>query len=290
MGLADIVPGVSGGTIALISGIYERLIFAIRSIDLKFIPLLIASPLKRKYLEEAKENFSSIDLKFLLSLGAGIVLAFLAASQVIRPALDRYPAYIYSFFFGLILISAQNVYQRIESINIKSFSFGAIGFLFAAFFVGLEGFSTNHSLPIIFLAGFLAICAMILPGISGSFIVLFLGQYEYMLEVLRSLHNHIPEVIVFLSGAVLSLLSFSRVISHFLREHYSKTLFFLTGIMIGALRLPLEKIIEVPAIPENTVVLSGAIISGMVGGILIYSLSRKYPLPEGKGNIRWETS
>ncbi len=208
MGLADIVPGVSGGTIALISGIYERLIFAIKSINLEFIPLLFLSPLDRKYFEKAKDKFQKIDLAFLLPLGAGIGLAFLAASQVIRPALDDYPAYIYSFFFGLILISAHNVYQKIEKVSIESFTYGVIGTVFATIFVGLEGFSMGHELPVIFLAGFLAVCAMILPGISGSFIVLFLGQYEYMLEVLQSIHNHILEVSVFLTGSVISLLSF----------------------------------------------------------------------------------
>lgn len=276
MGLSDIVPGVSGGTIALIAGIYERLIFAIKSINLRFIPHLLRATLDRRYLKKARRSFSSIDFAFLLPLVAGIGLAFLAASRVIIFVLSNYPAYIYSFFFGLILISAKIVYGRIEEGDFGSFTFGLIGFLFAFVFVGLENVAMAHGLPIIFAAGFLAVCAMLLPGVSGSFMVLFLGQYEYMLNALQSIRTCWVEIGVFLAGGLISLFSFSRVISHFLEKYRARTLFFLSGLMIGALRLPFEKVVSIPGLSQNPLTLLGAILSGLVGVFLLYLTTRKY--------------
>lgn len=356
MGLADIVPGVSGGTIALIVGIYERLIFALKSIDLRFIPYLLRSISDGDYYRKAKRTFSSIDLVFLLPLAAGIGIAFLVAARFISFALSDYPMYIFSFFFGLILASAWVVYQRIEKINRKTIVSGVLGFTFAFIFVGLGGmflFSVEaqgiednlndgvipqelrskfkdesrplsinsevfkegnkwkikdegevyivkkgdgnlrvfqemghplpklkvfqemgHSLPIIFVTGFIAICAMLLPGISGSFIVLFLGQYEYMLEALSNFSSYIAEIVVFISGSILSLLTFSRFISHLLDEYRPHTLFFLSGLMIGALRLPFEKTIAIPAIPQNTWMTAGSLAAGGIGIAVVYLISR----------------
>lgn len=273
MGLADIVPGVSGGTIALIAGIYERLILAIKTINLTFIPYLFFSLLDRNYLEKAKKRFTSIDFKFLIPLGTGIGLAFLIAAFVITFLLDNYPAFIYSFFFGLILMSAKNVYKRIKGPKPKTFVFSLIGFLFAFFFVGLSGVNMGHTLPILFISGFLAICAMLLPGISGSFIVLFLGQYEYMLEVLKSIQALWIEALVFIAGGFVSLVTFSRAVSRLLSDYHAPTLFFLSGLMVGALRLPLEKIIKIPEISQDPFVLLGAVLSGLLGIFLIHIAS-----------------
>lgn len=272
MGLADIVPGVSGGTIALIVGIYERLIFALKSIDLKFIPYLFRSVSDSDYYRRAKRSFSSIDFPFLLPLAAGIGISFLAASKVIPYLRSHYPAYLFSFFFGLIFASAGLVYDRIEEDAPEAFLAGLGGFFFAFFFVGLEGVVLNHSLPIIFVAGFLAICAMLLPGVSGSFIVLFLGQYGYMLEALGNFR--FTELGVFLSGSILSLLSFSRLISHLLKKYRPQTLFFLSGLMLGALRLPFRKTVDVSGIPQDLVMMAGSLIAGGVGVIIVFLISR----------------
>ncbi len=272
MGLADIVPGVSGGTIALIEGIYERLIFAIKSIDLKFILYALRTPFDKEYGKKAKQNFLNIDFRFLIPLALGIVSAFLAAAKVIPYILNNYPAQIYSFFFSLILISAGIVYRRIGNINIKTFIPGIFGFLFAFLFVGLEEYILGHSLLTIFITGFLAICAMVLPGISGSFIVLFLGQYEYMLNALSSIRAYSIEVGTFLAGALISLLSFSRFLYYLLERYHSHTLFFLTGLMIGALRLPFQKVISVPELYQDPFTLIGAISAGAAGVILLVTV------------------
>lgn len=279
MGLSDIVPGVSGGTIALIVGIYERFIFAIKSINFRFVLYIFKSLSDRKYLKKARKSFFSIDFRFLFPLGAGIGSAFIAASFGISHVLHNYPAYIYSFFFGLILISAKIVYDRIEDPSPRGFIFLLIGFVFAFIFVDLEEITANHVLPLIFGAGFLAVCAMMLPGISGSFMVLFLGQYEYMIDALHSIQTHWTEIGVFLIGGLTGLLSFSRVISYFLRNYYEYTLLFLTGLMVGALRLPLKEVISaLPDSPESSPVLFGAILSGAVGVSLLYLITKKYPL------------
>lgn len=274
MGLADIIPGVSGGTIALILGIYERLISAIKSIDLKFIPFFFLSPFDRGYLERAKDNFLSIDLLFLIPLAVGIGSAFFGASYVILPVLKEYPGFIHAFFFGLILMSAKHVYGRTKKLGFRVLLPGVFGFIFAFFFVGLEGLGMSHTLPIIFISGLLAICAMMLPGISGSFIVYVLGQYKYLLGVLQSIIDRWIEAGVFVAGLLISLFSFSRVISYFLEKYHSGTLFFLTGLMIGALRKPFEEILEATGPSTNIFTLFGIFLCGFIGVFIVLMLER----------------
>lgn len=240
MGLADIIPGVSGGTIALITGIYERLIFAIKSIDPK-IPLYF---LKGNF-KEAKEEFWDIDWILLVPLSLGIGTAFLVASRFILIALHNFPAYTYSFFFGLILASAVLIYTRIGEKDHKALLTGTIGALFAFWLVGQEAIKFGHNPLMIFIAGFIAICAMILPGISGSFMMLLIGQYEFLLGALKNVSTQYPTILIFMTGAIISILSFSRVLSYLLKKHEAKTLAFLTGLMVGALRLPFEEVINV---------------------------------------------
>lgn len=278
MGLADIVPGVSGGTIALILGIYERLISAIRSIDLKFIPFSFMSLLDRDYLKKARDNLFSIDFKFLLPLALGIGSAFLVASYLILPALENYPAYIHSFFFGLILMSAKYVYGRIEKINPRTILPGVVGFTFAFLLIILQesmgpgGFGMNPTLAILFVSGFFAICAMLLPGISGSLMVYLLGTYHYLLGVLHSLFKKWIEAGIFLIGSLMGLLSLSRIIHYFLERYHSHTFFFLTGLMIGALTKPFMEVKDVLGPSTGITTLLGIIIAGSIGAIIILVL------------------
>ncbi|MCK4827101.1 DUF368 domain-containing protein, partial [bacterium] len=155
MGMADIVPGISGGTIALITGIYERLIFAIKGINIRFILYIL-----RGDTERARKHLFSMDLDFLITLFLGIMTAFLIFSRVIRFMMAEYPANTYAFFFGLILASAAFVYKLVGEINRRTVFSGIIGFLFAFFFVGIGTFQSTHSLPVIFISGMIAICAM----------------------------------------------------------------------------------------------------------------------------------
>ena len=236
MGSADIIPGVSGGTIALITGIYERLIYAISSIKFSFLKPLLScdfTDFKNKLIEE-------IDFELFIPLFLGIGIAFITLAKVISYLLDTQTAYTFSFFLGLILASAYILYTKLENISLKLIAITAIGIILSYICVGLNPIATNHSLIVIFISGLIAICAMILPGISGSFLLLLLGQYQYMLNALNS--RNLIEIIVFCIGAVIGILGFSKLLNYLLERYESATMAFLIGIMLGTLRLPIIKI------------------------------------------------
>ncbi|MCD5390254.1 DUF368 domain-containing protein [candidate division NPL-UPA2 bacterium] len=235
MGTAGIIPGISGGTIALITGIYERLLHSLSKINFKFISYFLKGDFNR-----ANKNIRNIDFELFIPLLTGIGLALLFISNIIRFFLQNFTAVTYAFFFGLILSAGVLLYKKAGGLSVKNTLFLIMGFLFAFLFVGLAGLQIGHSLPIIFLSGIIAICAMILPGISGAFILLFLNQYEYMLFVLGNLR--FLEMFTFGFGALIGILSFSRVVNYVLNRHKSLTMFFLIGLMLGALRLPYQNI------------------------------------------------
>jgi len=264
MGTADVIPGVSGGTIALITGIYERLIHAISRIDFRFILYLFEGDFKR-----FKQNaVQEIDFGLFIPLLLGIGLAILTMSKVISFLLANYPAVTFAFFFGLILSSAIFVYKHVDELNIKNLAFLILGFVFAIIFVGLNPIQANHSLPVIFLSGAVAICAMILPGISGAFILLLLNQYEYMINVLNNLQ--IVEIVTFGAGALIGILSFSRALDYMLTNHKSVTMAFLVGLMIGTLRLPYQKIVVSMQSPILIVA------SAVLGFFVVFILERRF--------------
>lgn len=236
MGSADTIPGVSGGTIALITGIYERLIHAISSIKFGFIKPLI----KLDFAGFKEKLFEEIDFELFIPLVLGIGIAVLTLSKVISYLLQNYTAYTFSFFLGLILASAYILYTKLDEINIKLIILTIIGIILSYIFVGLNPIAANHSLIVLFFSGMIAICAMILPGISGSFLLLLLGQYAYMLDSLNSLN--FTEIIVFIAGAFIGILGFSKILNYLLENYESATMAFLIGIMIGTLRLPFNQI------------------------------------------------
>ncbi|WP_414470616.1 DUF368 domain-containing protein [Methanobacterium sp. ACI-7] len=264
MGTADVIPGVSGGTIALITGIYERLIHAISRIDFRFILYLFEGDFKR-FKQNALEE---IDYELFIPLFLGIGLAILTMSKVISFLLTNYPAVTFAFFFGLILSSAIFVYNHVDELNIKNFASLVIGFIFAIIFVGLNPIQANHTLPIIFLSGAIAICAMILPGISGAFVLLLLNQYEYMINALNNLQ--LVEIITFMIGALVGILSFSRVLDYLLTHHKSITMAFLVGLMIGTLRLPYERIVVSMESPVSI------IIAAVIGFAIVFILEKRF--------------
>ena len=236
MGSADIVPGVSGGTIALITGIYERLISAISSIRFSFLKPL----LKGNFTDFKEKLIEEIDFELFIPLLLGIGIAFIILAKVINYLLDTQTAYTFSFFLGLILASAYILYTKLENFNIKLIIISVIGIILSYIFVGLNPIATNHSLVVIFISGLIAICAMILPGISGSFLLLLLGQYQYMLNALNS--RNLIEILVFGIGALIGILGFSKLLNYLLERYESATMAFLIGIMVGTLRLPIMKI------------------------------------------------
>lgn len=256
MGTVDVIPGVSGGTIALITGIYERLVHAISRIDFKFLLYLVEGKFGK-----FKENaIKEIDFGLFIPLFLGIGIAILTMCRVISYLLANYPAMTYAFFFGLILASALFVYKHVDGLNVKNIAFLLLGFVFAIIFVGLNPIQATHTLPVIFLSGVVAICAMILPGISGAFILLLLNQYEYMINVLNNMQW--VEIIVFCSGALIGILSFSRALDYLLIHHKSITMSFLVGLMIGTLRLPYENAVATmdSVIPVVVVAIIGFIV------------------------------
>lgn len=247
MGLADIIPGVSGGTMALITGIYERLIFGIKNIGLKFVYFALKGDFK-----SAKQDLQAIDFPFFIPLLAGIALSFLLFSRVIDFLLDFYPLPMFAFFFGLILASAKIVFKRIKTKQYSIYFWILIGFLFSFAFTFLNPVQANHSMPVVFFSGMIAICAMLLPGISGAFILLFLGQYEFLLNALHSLNFLV--IALFGLGALIGLALFSRLLAFLLKRNESAVLAVLTGLMLGALGLLVKKMSEVNgfnALAEN---------------------------------------
>lgn len=236
MGAADVVPGVSGGTIAFISGIYEELIDSISKVNLNSLKLW------------KKEGFSSmwkeLNGNFLISLLIGIGLSIITLAKLIRHLLETQPILIWSFFFGLVLASIIYVARQITRWNLGAIILLIAGALAAYFITTLTPQTTNASYPYVFFSGALAICAMILPGISGSFILLLLGMYKPVLDAIHD--KDIALLATLMLGAVVGLLSFSRLLK-WLFDHYENlTLAVLTGFIIGSLNKiwPWKEILE----------------------------------------------
>lgn len=236
MGSADVVPGVSGGTIAFITGIYEELINSIKSINFSNGKLLLQGKFK---------NFwSAVNGSFLLILVGGILLSLFSLARLISYALANHPIPLWSFFFGLIIISSVIILRHINKWN-WGIVIGLIAGISIAFYITSEApTSLPNGLFFVFLAGAIAICAMILPGISGSFILILLGKYEYIINAVRNIN--IPDLIVFAVGCIAGLLAFSRLISWTLQKFHNLTIAVLSGFMIGSLNKiwPWKKVVE----------------------------------------------
>ena len=236
MGAADVVPGVSGGTIAFISGIYEELISSINKVNLKTITVL------------RKEGFvalwQSVNGNFLFSLAIGIAMSVITLAKVIRHLLETQPILIWAFFFGLVLASIIHVAKQITKWNLVSIILLLLGAFVAYYITTLVPQTAEISNGYVFLSGALAICAMILPGISGSYILLLLGMYK---PVLDAIHDKDFKIIgLLMAGAVVGLLSFSRLLKWLFDHYQNLTLATLTGFIIGSLNKiwPWKKIID----------------------------------------------
>ena len=228
MGVADIVPGVSGGTIALITGIYESLLNAISSFNGSLVQQIIRL--------NFKQALSLLHLRFLVTLIAGIILAVTSTSHLIHFLLLEHPVKIWSVFFGLItasiLVLANSINNRFTSFPVLIF-----GTIFAYGITSIIPLHTPEDMWFIFLSGMIAICAMILPGLSGSFILLILGKYSLITAALRNPFNlnNLEILVIFSSGCVVGILGFSRILRYGLLNWYDYTLAFLTGIMLGSM-------------------------------------------------------
>ncbi|MGO2355643.1 MAG: DUF368 domain-containing protein [Marinomonas foliarum] len=225
MGAADVVPGVSGGTIAFILGVYERLINALSGVNKDSLCMLFKG--------NVKALWQHFDGAFLLSLGAGIVTSIFLLAGLITHLLLEYPSYLWSFFFGLILASAYFLISQIEGFTHRHFAGLIVGIAIGSSLSLLVPTQLNTSLIMVFFSGMIAICAMILPGISGSFLLLMMGMYGFILSAVKSVD--LAVIATFAAGALIGLLSFSKILRYLLNHVRSMTLSVLTGVMLGAL-------------------------------------------------------
>lgn len=226
MGAADLVPGVSGGTIAFVGGIYDRLINGLKTLDATTLRLVVTG--------RFADVFKRVPVVFFLTLGAGLVTAILTLSHPLAALFKSHPVQLWTSFFGLvlgsILLLARDTW-RWRMIDWVAFVAAAVG---TYWLVGLDAVQTPPTLFFLFLSGAIAICAMILPGISGSYLLVILGKYHQVLEALNT--RDFVALAAFITGIVVGILSFVRVVSWLLRTWRQITLVALTGVMAGALR------------------------------------------------------
>ena len=245
MGAADVIPGVSGGTIAFIMGIYDRFVGAIASINAEAVKLLLRG--------RFRDFWKHIDGGFLLSLILGIGVSVISLAGLMQMLLSDFPIQTWAFFFGLIVASSIFILRGISGWAWRDGGFLALGVVLGVVICTLSPTRTPDALWFIFLSGAIAICAMILPGISGSFILLILGKYQYIMGVITSLVGNIgalwgsPEassalfweslavMAVFGVGAVVGILGFSKFLHWLLARWNKETLIVLAGFIIGSL-------------------------------------------------------
>lgn len=252
MGSADIIPGVSGGTIALITGIYEDLLRAIKSVDMRFIRNIISLDLKNA--------LSTLHLRFIASLFFGIALAIVSLARLMNYLLHHHPVFTWSLFFGLIAASILVVGKKVTLWRTPTVICFICGIVAATFIVHLIPVATPETPAFIFMSGVIAICAMILPGISGAFILLILGKYEFITATLKNpfvLENMII-IVIFCAGCGVGLLGFSRLLHFLLDRYHNLSLAFLTGLMAGSLQKiwPWKEILETRVIRGKVHVLA----------------------------------
>lgn len=225
MGAADIVPGVSGGTVAFVTGIYQELLDSINSVNLKALKIL-----KDEGIAAAWE---AINGRFLITLLSGILISILSLAKGVHYLLNNHPVLIWAFFFGLIIASGLYIARQVTDWRQSRVIALLVGVVFAASISVLAPGELPASPLFFFLSGSLAICAMILPGISGSFILLLLGMYAHVIGAIKGLD--IVSLAIFASGCLLGLLIFSRVLAWLMRNYHDLAMALLTGFMLGSL-------------------------------------------------------
>lgn len=289
VGLANIIPGVSGGTIALITGIFERLINSIKSFGISSLALLV----KGRF----KEFADKTDFYFLISLFAGVIVAIVLLARIFDYLFSQYPVYIWAFFFGLILASVFFVGKTVEKWRFGVVLSFIIGTTAAVAFTFLTPASQNNGFVYLMLCGVVAVCSMILPGLSGSFVLILMGNYE--LVAIDAINNRdIGILLPVLIGAVVGLVAFSHIISWVFKRYKDQTIAVLTGFILGSLgiiwpwKTPIEEMfgdkLKVVGydyfIPEMNTGFIIAVAIMLIGIISIWILERNAEIAEHKGN------
>jgi len=228
VGVANIIPGVSGGTIALITGIFERLINAIKAFDVTAAKLLFTG--------KWKAFAEKTDFYFLLTLFVGIALAIITLARVFDYLFRDYPVYIWSYFFGLVLASIYFVAKTIERWNLVVILLFVLGTAFAVFVSLINPAAENSNFWYLFLCGIVAICSMILPGLSGSFVLILMGNYE--LVAIQAINNRDLSILFPVAlGAIIGLIAFSHLLSWVFKRYKDQTIAVLTGFILGSLNV-----------------------------------------------------
>lgn len=225
MGAADVVPGVSGGTIAFITGIYEELINSIRNINLSAVRLFFTG--------RWSSFWKQINGNFLLAVFSGIFISVLSLARLLEFLLEHEPVLIWSFFFGLVLASSYVVSRKIKNWKLLKILSLMAGIAIAFYITSVTPATTTDAGWFVILAGSLASCAMILPGISGSFILLLLGKYSFALHAVNE--RIILDLLLLAAGAVTGLILFANLLSWLLKRYHDLTIAMLVGFMIGSL-------------------------------------------------------
>jgi putative membrane protein len=228
MGAANVIPGVSGGTIALITGVFERLINAIKSFNGKAIKLLFAGKIKGL--------IKHIDLYFLIAVFSGMVISVVTFARLLEYLFLNYPVFVWAFFFGLILASVYYVGKTIKKWNVSVIVSFIVGTAIAIVISTLNPATENDSFFYLILCGVVAICSMILPGLSGSFILILMGNYE--LVMIHAVNNmEIGILIPVIIGVIVGLIAFSHVLSWIYKKYKDQTISTLTGFILGSLSI-----------------------------------------------------
>ena len=233
MGASDIVPGVSGGTMAFILGIYEELIDSIRTVGR---PHFLQAVFKFRI----KEIFQTLNWEFLLSIVIGILIAIITLSHALENLLENQPVYLWSFFFGLVLASVLLVSKRLKQWNLTLFTILLVGAVGAYLLVGLVPLHTPNDWWFLILSGAIASCALILPGVSGAFLLVLLGKYQYVLGSVNDLRGGdwqaaVPLIFVSI-GAAIGLVTFAQLLGWLFKKYHDLTVALLIGLMVGSLR------------------------------------------------------
>lgn len=290
MGAADVVPGVSGGTIAFITGIYEELIESLRSFSTGALKQLIKG--------DIREFWKKINGTFLVILFSGILLSVFSIARLMEYLLMHYTIMVWSFFCGLVVVSGFVVLKRIDKWNIRVVISLITGIITMVAITMVTPAETTEAFWFIFLSGAIAICAMILPGISGAFILLILGKYQFILQAISSFD--IKVLMVFGVGVVTGLLSFANILSWLLRRYYDISVALLSGFIIGSLNKlwPWKEtvstilnshgesipVVERNILPDSYLQLTGndplllsALLLFLAGGLLVFTIDRLAP-------------
>lgn len=293
MGAADVIPGVSGGTIAFITGIYDQFVGSLNNIDSSAVKMLF----KGKF----KELWNHINGTFLVSLFIGILISVVSLAKLMQYLLTWHPIETWAFFFGLIIASVIFIGKGVKKWRAKDYLLYLAGILLGVVICTLSPTSTPEALWFIFITGAIAICAMILPGISGSFILLILGKYKYIMGVISDLTSgiNITENIIIIAvfgiGCVVGLLSFSKFLHWLLAKYKRQTILVMVGFITGSLvkvwpwsnmeTIAISQFPELMDLPEDVIVgtlpgymdqinmhYTGAVIFAIIGFVLILGI------------------